>query len=55
MATERNETLGKTVGYSIRMESVRSANTRLLLCTTGACYIMLCTHHILWVWDVGNG
>ena len=35
VAEERGEALGKTVGYSIRMESSRSSDTRLLLCTTG--------------------
>ena len=35
VAEERGEALGKTVGYSIRMESCRSSDTRLLLCTTG--------------------
>ena len=35
IAAERCEQIGKTVGYSIRLESRRSAKTRLLLCTTG--------------------
>ncbi|KAK3236954.1 hypothetical protein CYMTET_52935, partial [Cymbomonas tetramitiformis] len=35
VAQERAETLGQTVGYQIRLESVRSASTRLLFCTTG--------------------
>lgn len=35
IASERGEKVGKTVGYSIRLESCRSADTRLLLCTTG--------------------
>lgn len=35
VAAERGEALGRTVGYAIRMESNRSAHTRLLLCTTG--------------------
>lgn len=35
MASERCERIGETVGYSIRLESKRSAKTRLLLCTTG--------------------
>ena len=35
VADERNEPLGKTVGYAIRMESNRSAATKLLMCTTG--------------------
>ena len=35
VAEERGEALGRTVGYAIRMESCRSPDTRLLLCTTG--------------------
>jgi len=35
VADERCERLGATVGYSIRMEAVTSAATRLLFCTTG--------------------
>jgi HrpA-like RNA helicase len=35
VASERCEHLGETSGYSIRMESKRSAKTRLLFCTTG--------------------
>lgn len=35
VAEEMCETLGKMVGYQIRMESKRSAQTRLLFCTTG--------------------
>ena len=35
IAAERCEKIGQTVGYSIRLESRRSAKTRLLLCTTG--------------------
>ncbi|KAJ4803285.1 RNA helicase family protein [Rhynchospora pubera] len=35
IASERGEELGETVGYQIRMESKRSALTRLLFCTTG--------------------
>lgn len=35
VADERAEKIGKTVGYSIRGESKRSADTRILLCTTG--------------------
>jgi len=35
IAAERGENIGETVGYSIRLESKRSQNTRLLLCTTG--------------------
>jgi len=35
IASERCEQVGDTIGYSIRLESKRSAKTRLLLCTTG--------------------
>ncbi|KAK3227028.1 hypothetical protein Dsin_006890 [Dipteronia sinensis] len=35
ISSERGETLGETVGYHIRLESKRSAQTRLLFCTTG--------------------
>lgn len=35
VATERGETVGRTVGYSIRLESKASEATRLLFCTTG--------------------
>ena len=35
VAAERTEPIGRTVGYSIRLESKRSAATRLLFCTTG--------------------
>ncbi|CAA6655320.1 unnamed protein product [Spirodela intermedia] len=35
IAAERGESLGETVGYQIRLESKRSAQTRLLFCTTG--------------------
>ncbi|KAG2537593.1 hypothetical protein PVAP13_9NG309500 [Panicum virgatum] len=35
VASERGEELGETVGYQIRLESKRSAQTRLLFCTTG--------------------
>ena len=35
VAQERCERIGDTVGYSIRLESRQSANTRLLFCTTG--------------------
>ncbi len=39
VAAERGESIGKTVGYSIRMESSRSQSTRLLLCTTGEAHM----------------
>ncbi|XP_054033244.1 putative ATP-dependent RNA helicase DHX57 [Dryobates pubescens] len=35
VAKERAERLGLTVGYQIRLESVKSSATRLLYCTTG--------------------
>ncbi len=35
VAAERLEKVGNTVGYQIRLESSRSAATRLLFCTTG--------------------
>ena len=35
VADERGEPLGETVGYQIRLESRRSAATRLLFCTSG--------------------
>ncbi|XP_043913365.1 putative ATP-dependent RNA helicase DHX57 isoform X2 [Protopterus annectens] len=35
VAKERAERLGVTVGYQIRLESVKSSATRLLYCTTG--------------------
>ncbi|CAN6479255.1 unnamed protein product [Victoria cruziana] len=35
ISTERGEDLGETVGYQIRLEAKRSAQTRLLFCTTG--------------------
>lgn len=35
ISSERGESLGETVGYQIRLESTRSAQTRLLFITTG--------------------
>ena len=35
VAQERGEELGESVGYQIRLEARRSADTRLLFCTTG--------------------
>uniref|UniRef100_A0A3Q3IX66 Putative ATP-dependent RNA helicase DHX57 n=1 Tax=Monopterus albus TaxID=43700 RepID=A0A3Q3IX66_MONAL len=35
VAQERAESLGNSVGYQIRLESVRTSATRLLYCTTG--------------------
>ena len=37
IASERVERVGETVGYQIRLETRRSAKTRLLFCTTGVC------------------
>ncbi|XP_028777530.1 DExH-box ATP-dependent RNA helicase DExH1 isoform X2 [Neltuma alba] len=35
VSAERGESLGETVGYQIRLEAKRSAQTHLLFCTTG--------------------
>ncbi|OQR94480.1 ATP-dependent RNA helicase [Achlya hypogyna] len=35
VAQERCETIGESVGYQIRMDTKKSAETRLLFCTTG--------------------
>ena len=35
VAQERAEQVGGVVGYSVRLDSRRSARTRLLFCTTG--------------------
>eukprot|EP00850_Spirogloea_muscicola_P006660 SM000032S12044 [mRNA] locus=s32:111779:119402:- [translate_table: standard] len=35
VSQERGEPVGRTVGYSIRLENRRSSRTRLLFCTTG--------------------
>lgn len=35
VAEEMEETIGRQVGYSIRMDSKRSSETKLLYCTTG--------------------
>ena len=35
VADERGERIGQSVGYQIRLESKKSASTRLLFCTTG--------------------
>ncbi|KAL7540412.1 hypothetical protein ACHAXR_010081 [Thalassiosira sp. AJA248-18] len=35
VAAERGDRIGTTVGYTIRLESKATANTRLLFCTTG--------------------
>ena len=35
VAYERQETVGKTIGYSVRLNSKVSSSTRILYCTTG--------------------
>ena len=35
-AQERGEPVGGVIGYSVRLDTKRSARTRLLFCTTGA-------------------
>ena len=47
VADERGESIGGSVGYSIRGESKRSADTRLLFCTTGVLLKMLEGDHEL--------
>ena len=47
VAAERGEPLGQTVGYQIRLESVRSHRTRLLFCTTGVLLRRLHSDHDL--------
>lgn len=44
VSAERGESLGETVGYQIRLESKRSAQTRLLFCTTGVLLRQLVRH-----------
>lgn len=41
VADERDEKVGGTVGYSIHLEAARSAETRVLFCTTGVLLRML--------------
>lgn len=41
VAAERSEKMGKTIGYTIRGESVQSPETRLLFCTTGVLLRMI--------------
>lgn len=38
-AQERREQVGGVVGYTVRLDSKRSARTRLLFCTTGGRHI----------------
>ncbi|GKV31947.1 hypothetical protein SLEP1_g40596 [Rubroshorea leprosula] len=47
ISSERGESLGETVGYQIRLESRRSAQTRLLFCTTGVLLRQLVTVTLL--------
>ena len=35
VAAERGESIGYTIGYTIRLDSKASRNTRMLFCTTG--------------------
>ena len=35
VSQERHESVGSTIGYSVRLDSKQSKNTRLLFCTTG--------------------
>ena len=44
---ERGEELGESVGYQIRLEARRSADTRLLFCTTGVLLRRLATEPTL--------
>lgn len=46
IASERGENLGETIGYQIRLEAKRSAQTRLLFCTTGVLLRRLVFGHI---------
>lgn len=47
ISCERGEDLGETVGYQVRLDSNRSAQTRLLFCTTGVLLRQLVCH-CLW-------
>lgn len=47
VAEERCEVLGGTVGYVIRMESVRSADTRITFCTVGVLLRLLLSDPLL--------
>lgn len=51
VAAERGDALGQSVGYQIRLEAKRSAQTRLLFCTTGVLLRRLvrsCDMYLLW-------
>jgi ATP-dependent RNA helicase DHX36 len=41
VAWERAETVGRTVGYHVRLQRKASANTKILFCTTGILLRML--------------
>lgn len=45
ISSERGESIGETIGYQIRLESKRSADTRLLFCTTGVLLRQLVIFH----------
>ena len=47
VAVERGGRVGGVVGYAVRLESRRSADTRLLFCTTGVLLrrLQVCTRH----------
>jgi ATP-dependent RNA helicase DHX57 len=47
VADERNERVGNTVGYQIRLENKISASTRLTFCTTGILLRRLCSDPLL--------
>lgn len=49
VAAERGDALGQSVGYQIRLEAKRSAQTRLLFCTTGVLLRRLvCSHSAIY-------
>lgn len=48
ISCERGEDLGETVGYQVRLDSNRSAQTRLLFCTTGVLLRQLVCHCLWW-------
>jgi ATP-dependent RNA helicase DHX57 len=47
VADERNERVGNTVGYQIRLENKISTSTRLTFCTTGILLRRLCSDPLL--------
>ncbi len=50
VAQERGERLGDVVGYSVRLDSRRSAHSRLLFCTTGSAF-----HATMLLWPLCLG